>query len=159
MKKKAQNNSSSSDHYSSVLVAGWVQEGRNYQQLHHRRVEPDHRGDGNQEAESCSCLFLGGTSVKGRTAAAGEEEWAQAESVPRDVLTQITVPGWFPRLLQQHFPPLSGKRQRPWYRTSSQSVSTASCCSILFPVMLFDGRGDQNGNSSSSLITCCFLLT
>lgn len=26
-------------------------------------------------------------------------------------------------------------------------------------VMLFDGRGDQNGNSSSSLITCCFFLT
>lgn len=105
MEKKAQNNSSSSDYYSSVLAAGWVREGRNYQQLHHRRVESDHRGDGNQEVESCSCLFLGGTSVTACTAAAGEEEWAQAKSVPRDVLTQITVPGWFPRLLQQHFPP------------------------------------------------------
>lgn len=82
-----------SDHYSSVFAAGWIQEGRNYQQLHHRRVEPDHRGDGNQEVESCSCLFLGGTSVKACTAAAGEEEWAQAERVPRDVLTQITVAG------------------------------------------------------------------
>lgn len=66
--------------------------------------------------------------------------------------------GWLPRLLQRQFPPPSGMRQRPSCATSNPRVSVASSFSILFLVMLFDGRADQNGNSSSS-ITCCFVLT
>lgn len=67
--------------------------------------------------------------------------------------------GRLPRPLQQHFPPRTGMRQRPLCATKNPSGSAASCYIILLLAMGFDGQDDQNGNSSSSVVTHCFVLT
>lgn len=75
------------------------------------------------------CEILGGSS-RGGGAGTGSE---RSQGCAR---TDNCPTGWLPRLLQQHFPPPSGMRQRPSCATSNPSVSVASCFSILFLVTL-----------------------
>lgn len=91
------------------------------------------------------CETLGGSSSGGGagTGSKGSQGCAHRDNCPA---------GRLPRLLQRHFPPPAGMRQRPSCATRNLSVSVASCFSILLLVVISDGRAAQNENSSSSLI-------
>lgn len=97
------------------------------------------------------CETLGGSSSGGGagTGSEGSQGCAHADNHPA---------GRLPRLLQRHFSPPAGMRQRPWCARRNLSVSAASCFSILLLVVISDGRADQNENSSSSLITYIVLF-